>query len=223
MTSQRFLRLRWLLTALAALLLAGCATGGHYGGSYPGGGYGEPPARHGRMLHGTVQYVDHYRNRIVIASDRSGYGSRAELHYDRGTRLYYRGRQLPVEGLEPGDGIRVTAMRSDGRWWAQSIEVVYNVREGYGGGYGDRYGYGEQLRGEVLYVDPRAQVIGIERGGYGRHERIRYDHRTAVEYRGRRYRPGDLERGDLVRIDLRRWGNGWIAERVRVERDVSRR
>jgi hypothetical protein len=236
MNLDRLSRLRWLLPALFALLLAGCATGGLLGGGYPGSGYPGSgyPGNHGgygarQTLHGTVEHVDHRRNRIILSQDR--YGSRIELMYGRGTDLYYRGRRLPVEGLEPGDGIRVAATRSGGRWWARSIEVTYNVREGYGGyrdrygddRHGDRHGYGDQLRGEVLYVDPRAQVIGIGRGygHYGDHERIRYDYRTVVEYRGRRYRPANLERGDIVRIDLRRWGNGWIAERIRVERDVS--
>lgn len=245
MSFDRLSRLRWLLPALA-LLLAGCATGGLYGGGYPGGGHNGNTGNYGnhgaqQALYGTVQQVDEYRNRIVLSQDR--YGSRIEVRYDRGTDLYYRGRRLPVEGLEPGDGIRVAATRSGGRWWAQSIEVVHNVREGYGGryggyddrypgryggrygnGYGDPYGRVDQLRGEVLYVDPRAQVIGIgiARGYGGRGaERIRYDYRTVVEYRGRRYRPGNLERGDIVRVQVRRRGNDWIAERIWVERDVS--
>lgn len=238
MAILRTSRFHWLLVTAAALLLAGCATGGPYGGGGYGGGYGgghgdsRPPGDYGaQTLYGTVRQMDPYRNRIILSPDRSG--GHIELLYDRGTDLYYRGRRLAVEGLEPGDGIRVAATRAGGRWWARSIEVTYNVREGYGGHrdshddryrgrYPDRYDYG-QLHGEVLYVDPRAQVIGVGRG-YGRHgdhERIRYDYRTVVEYRGRRYRPADLERGDIVHIDLQRRGNGWIAGHIQVERDIS--
>ena len=60
--------------------------------------------------------------------------------------------------------------------------------------------HGEETRGQVAFVDARTQVIGLDSGGHGRGTRLRYDGRTTVEYRGRLYRPQDLDRGDLVRI-----------------------
>jgi hypothetical protein len=43
-----------------------------------------------------------------------------------------------------------------------------------------------------------------------------------VEYRGRTYRPEDLQRGDQVRIQTRRvGGNQRVAERIIVERSVG--
>jgi hypothetical protein len=33
-------------------------------------------------------------------------------------------------------------------------------------------------------------------------------------------RPEQLETGDVVRIQARQWGNGWLAERILVERSI---
>lgn len=220
---RRAAALRWVTLAFAALLLAGCATGygTGYGNGYgtPGGGYGDYGSQ---RVTGTVQDVDPRYGRIVLAPD-DRYGNRSQrvvLRFDRNTRLFYQGRQQAVSGLERGDGIRVEVVRSNGELWARQIEVVHNVRDGYrGGDYGNNYG--SDLRGAVSFVDPRAGVIGITRGGYsGRREQVRYDNRTVVEYRGRRVRPEQLESGDIVSIQARRSGNGWLAEQVTVERSV---
>ncbi|GAB2615706.1 DUF5666 domain-containing protein [Novilysobacter erysipheiresistens] len=191
--------LRWIALAFAALLLAGCATG-----------YGN------QRVSGTVEDIDPRYGRIMLSTDNryGNRGSRVALRFDRNTRLFYQGRQQAVAGLERGDGISVDVVRSNGELWARQIEVVHNVRDGgyYGGG---------DLRGAVSFVDPRAQVIGITRGGYsGRREQVRYDHRTVVEYRGRRVRPEQLEPGDVVSIQARPWGDDRLAERIRVERSV---
>ena len=207
--------LRWLALAFAALLLAGCATG--YGGGYGDRYGGDGHSNYGNQrVFGTVEDIDPRYGRIVLSTDdRYGNrGSRVALRFDRNTRLFYQGRQQAVAGLERGDGISVEVVRSNGELWARQIEVVHNVRDGgyYGGG---------DLRGVVSFVDPRAQVIGITRGGYsGRREQVRYDHRTVVEYRGRRVRPEQLEPGDMVSIQARPWGNDRLAERILVERSV---
>lgn len=224
---------RWLVPAFAALLLASCATGygsgagGGYGNGYgtPGGGYDDYGSQ---RIVGTVQDVDPRYGRIVLSADDRyrDRASRVEVRFDRNTRLFYQGREHAVDGLERGDRISVEAVRTGGALLARRIEVVHNVRDGYRGDrHGDDY-YGDdrhdgELRGAVAFVDPRAQVIGINRGGYGgRPQEVRYDQRTRVEYRGRHLRPEQLERGDVIRIEARRWGNGWLAEWIRVERNV---
>lgn len=206
--------LRWIALAFAALLLAGCATG--YGGGY-GDRYGDDYQDNGsQRVFGTVEDIDPRYGRIVLGAD-DRYGnrdSRIVLRFDRDTRLFFQGRQHAVAGLERGDGISVDVVRSNGELWARQIEVVRNVRDG-----GNHYS--GELRGAVGFVDPRAMVIGITRGGYGgRRQQLRYDHRTVVEYRGRRVRPEQLERGDVVSIQARPWGNDRLAERIRVERSV---
>ena len=61
--------------------------------------------------------------------------------------------------------------------------------------------YGNELSGEIRQVDTRRQEIELQ-SGWGDREWIRYDGRTEVLYRQRRYSVRDLERGDRVRIRL---------------------
>ncbi len=225
-----------LVLAASAVLLAGCVTPGGGYGTYPGGGYGQAspgaPSQYASQLQGTVDGVDPSYNRIFVVVDdpRSGRAQRMEVRYDQRTRLFYQGRQSAVEGLERGDVIRFDVQQSGRELWTRSIEVVRNIREsGYGGGYGDNYGggygnnYGNELRGSVAFIDTRARVIRLDGAGYGSSVQLAYDARTTVEYQGRRYRPENLDRGDLVRAQARQVGNNqWLAERIIVERSVRR-
>lgn len=239
--------IRGVVLALASsvlLLLAGCVTPGGYSGvpgGYGGGqgGYGQTtpgyPSQYGSQLQGSVEGVNPGYNRISVLVDdsRTGRRQRMDVRYDQRTRLFYQGREYPVEGLERGDVIRMDVTQSGREIWARSIQVVRNVRDsGYGGGYGNdryndgRYGndrYGNDLRGSVSFVDTRARRIRLDGGGYGNNVQVAYDARTTVEYQGRRYRPENLQRGDLVRIQARQLGNNqWLAERIIVERSVGR-
>ncbi len=234
--------IRGLGMALATsvlLLLAGCVTPGGFGG-VPGGygsgqgGYGQTapgyPSQYGNQVQGTVERVDAGYNRISVTVDdaRTGRGQRMEVRYDQNTRLVYQGRQHPVDGLERGDVIRMDVTQSGQELWARSIEVVRNVRDDRygGGGYGDdRYGgggYGNDLRGSVAFVDTRSRTIRLDGAGYG-DTQVAYDARTQVEYQGRTYRPENLQRGDVVRVQARQLGNNqWLAERIIVERSYGR-
>lgn len=226
--------LRLLATALGAMaLLSGCMATNGYGGYPPGGQYPNTgqyphypqqpyPGPGAGQVVGTVLSMDP-RGRLLLSADNSGYGggygsgARVEVMFDQRTRLVYQGRVEPVTGLEPGDVVRVEVATSGGRPYARHIELLQDVRGGSGQ-------YGNQLGGAVAFVDPRARVIEFTRGGYsGVPERVRYDERTQVEYRGRLYRPENLERGDVIRIQARRWGNEWLAERILVETSVRER
>lgn len=219
--------LRLALATSVLLLLAGCVTPGGYG-SAPGG-YGQPapsypsqdyPSQYGSQLQGTVDGVDSGYNRIfvLVHEQRTGREQRVDVRYDQRTRLIYQGREQSVEGLERGDVIRMDVSRSGRELWARSIELVRNVRDG---SYGD--GYGNDLRGSVAFVDTRSRLIRLDGAGYGNDVQVGYDARTTVEYQGRSYRPENLQRGDLVRIQSRQVGNNqWLAERITVERSVGR-
>lgn len=101
------------------------------------------------------------------------------------------------------------------------------------GGYRDDSGYRDQqgyrtddrrsdfLRGTVRYVDTRARTLEIEpssNSGYsdrssasGRSSDrvvVYYDSGTTVQYQGRSYQPSNLERGDVVEIDLSNSSSG---------------
>lgn len=224
---------RCIAAALAAgaLLLAGCVSPGGYSG-YPGGGYGQPdagyPSQYANQLEGTVEGVDsgYGRLRLRIDDRQMGRDRQVEVSYDRRTRLFYQGREYPVDGLERGDVVRVNLAGSGRELWAESIQVVRNIREsGYGGGdYGSDYG--QDLRGQVVFVDPRARLIRLDgagySGNYGGNVQVRYDSRTTIAYQRRLLRPEDLGRGDTVRIQARRVGNNeWLAERIIVERPAG--
>jgi hypothetical protein len=210
------------LIAASVLLLAGCATGGYggyggYGGGDPGG-YGQP--QYG-ALQGTVEGVDAYAGRLqlVVGDPRGGRAQRVALRYDQRTRLRYLGREYPVEGLERGDVVRVDAVDTGRDLYARTIEVVRNVRDGYGGSV-----QGDTLRGAVAWVDSRARQIRLDGAGHGGGVVLSYDGRTTVEYQGRLYRPENLQRGDQVRVQARQSGyNRWLAERIVVERSAGSR
>lgn len=209
----------------AALLLAGCATG--YGGGYPGSGYpGSSPGGYGtQRLVGTVQDVDAYNGRMLVGDDRYGGSRPLEVRFDRNVLVVYQGRQVAVDGLERGDRVSIEVESSGGRYWARRIEVVQNVRDGYGGDpYGGGYYGGGNLEGAVDYIDAQRRMIVLTRGGYsGSRETVYYDGNTVVDYGGRTYRPEQLERGDVISIQGRRLNDGWLAERIRVEVDVRSR
>ena len=123
--------------------------------------------------------------------------------------------RLVERGLAPGDRVRVQAYRDGSLWRAQDIQVLSDVR---GDGYGDGGGYGMERRGAVSRVDPRSRTIYYTEGGYsGGEQYVTYDTRTVVEYRGQRYSPEALERGDLVRMTVSRADRGWVADRIMVE------
>ncbi len=207
-----------LLLAASVVLLVGCAVPGAYRGAPGGPGQAVPGARspYDTRLQGTVDSVDarYSRLSIVPGVSRAGPRDRVQVRFDQRTRLLYQGREYPVEGLERGDVIRIDATQSGRELWARSIEVLRNVRDaGYDGGQGN------DLRAAVVFVDPRARTIRLDGSGAGV-AYVSYDARTTVEYQGRIYRPENLQRGDLVRIQVRRAGAGWLAERIFVERSV---
>ena len=202
-----------ILATSVLLFIAGCATPGGYGGTT--GGY---PSQRDSQLQGTVDNLDPAYSRILVRVDdpRSGRSQRVEVRYDQRTRLFIQGGEQRIDGLERGDVIRIDGVQSGREFWARTIEVVRDVRNGNDGG-----GYGNELRGSVNFVDTRMRVIRLDGAGYGNSLQVAYDARTTVEYQGRNYRPENLERGDLVRIQARQVGNNaWLAERIIVERSV---
>lgn len=211
-----------VLVTSVLLLLAGCVTPGVYGGVPGGYGQSAPgyPSQYPSQLQGTFDGVDRGYNRIFVVVDdpRTGRGQRMEVRFDQRTRLSYQGRQYPIDGLERGDVIRLDVAQSGRDLWARSIQVVRNVRDdGYRGGYSN------DLRGSVAFVDTRARLIRVDGAGYGNDVQVGYDARTTVEYQGRSYRPENLQRGDVVRIQARQLGNNqWMAQRIIVERSVRR-
>lgn len=53
----------------------------------------------------------------------------SSIHYDSETVVFYRGNRYRPEDLEPGDVITAQGANVGGRYVADEIEVVRNVRE----------------------------------------------------------------------------------------------
>lgn len=117
-------------------------------------------------------------------------------------------------------------MRRSARRMASSLALVFGlplVTGCAGIGLEDLLGgmgMGGDVRGEIDWVDERSREIAVS-GGWGGRETLRYDSRTSVVYRDRRYEVRDLERGDVVAIDVDEDSRGRrYARTVRVERSV---
>jgi cold shock CspA family protein len=80
-----------------------------------------------------------------------------------------------------------------------------------------------QVRGVVLEMDARGERLELDTEG-GEIVSITVSERTPVTYQGRDYQPANLERGDLVVVQLREGiAGGLIADRIEVERSVQER
>ena len=113
------------------------------------------------------------------------------------------------------------------RGWAARAALALAVTAGgcagtgwddvlYGGG---GYGLDRDLQGEVRGVGRRTIDLRTEDGRYAS---VRYDSRTDVRYRDRRYSPRALERGDVVTVRLDRTRNGELYARNVVVRRTMR-
>jgi len=91
-----------------------------------------------------------------------------------------------------------------------------------------------ELRGTVRSIDTRDRTLELETSRYGSNNfstggsiggtgsnstrivEVHYDAQTIVEFEGRRYQPENLERGDLVEIEIRDNGSRLMAEEILV-------
>lgn len=234
--------IRFLIPLFALAVLVGCAGMG----DILGGGDRSPDRRgpddrydpyEERVtdLRGTVERVDTRDRFIVVDAERTDrYNLRNEgegevvLYYDDRTVVEYQGQTYRPADLERGDRIAATVEQSGNRLIAEQIEVTYDVTsggvlDGDRGDREDRYDRGDrltELRGVVRSVDTRNRVVEIESSDtrYGRGDvvRVDYDAETIVEFEGRRYQPDNLERGDLVEIELRDFGDRRVAQEILV-------
>jgi uncharacterized protein DUF5666 len=238
--TMNFIRSTHFVAALVAVaILSGCGSsgvgdilgGGNTGNTGNTGSTGtyDPYNQSTGDVRGTVKRVDTLDRRILVDTEASGYSSNLRngneevaLYYDDRTTVTHEGRTYRPQDLESGDRISADVERSGDRLVAQQIEVLYDVS---GGGAQNGGTVASDLRGTVRYVDTRARTFEVEptrssnfsSGSTGSSSVVvvQYDSQTTVEFQGRRYQPENLERGDLVQIELRDLGGGrLLAEQI---------
>ena len=199
----------------------------------------------GDNVRGTVERVDTRDRFIVVDREdysnnlRNGNDDEIVLYYDDRTVVQHQGRSYRPQDIEPGDRILADVGQSGGRLMVEEIEVLYDVTGGTGstGTYDDdNVNYDDEvrvseLRGTVRSVDTRDRTLELETTQYGSNNfstggtigsnsarvvEVHYDAQTIVEFEGRRYQPENLERGDLVEIEIRDLGSRLMAEEILV-------
>lgn len=121
--------------AFTALLLGACSSGGGLG-DLAGIILGSPSQSQPSDVRGTVTGLDTSARRIDLdvgyinnlrTTDRSQ--QRGSIYYDNNTKVMYQNRQYNVTDLERGDEIEVRGFNDNGRYVAETITVVRNVRQ----------------------------------------------------------------------------------------------
>ena len=170
----------------------------------------------------TVRSVNSANRAIeLVQSGREQYP--VTVSYDASTRVEFQGRSYKPEDLEPGDTVQVRTRGSGNQVIADQIVVTRNVN-GSVGASGQ-----QQLRGTIGNINTATGVIQLDSVAFeqgqaqafdatknGSSTSISYDASTIVEYQGQRYNIGNLERGDVVNVDVSRIGNGYLAKRISV-------
>jgi len=121
------------------------------------------------------------------------------------------------------------------------MEVTYNTNGGMASGSNGTYGnpsstYPSQqqystIRGTIRSVDTRNQTIELENTNWVSGFRpnnssssrfvVRYDPNASVDYNGQMYPLTNLERGDVVDVQLQDLGNSnYVAQRLVLVRNV---
>ena len=182
---------------------------------------GGAPTADLRDFEATVRWVD-TNNRTIELEPRAG-GSAVIAGYDSGTRVEYQGRSHRPEDLERGDEVRVRTRGAGGRIMADEIVVT---RDTTGTATASA---ASKLRGTVRSIDTAGRTIelegvswaqGFDTGADAGTTVVTYDANTIVEYQGQRYGVSNLERGDLVDVEVSSGGTRPLARRITVARSA---
>jgi hypothetical protein len=222
--------------AFALLVAAACSTGGSYGDIFG------TNANNRYDIRGTIDSID-TSSRSIWLTNASGYntslasggGSAVRLYYDDRTTVMFQGRSYHPQDLERGDEVVVRAAQSGNQVIAESMDVTYNshgsMTSSGNGTYGSSSGV-STIRGTVRSVDTYNRTItldspswvsGFQSGNSGSVFTVQYDTSTRVDYNGQLYPVTNLERGDLVDVQVANsGGSGGFAQRILLVRDVHR-
>jgi hypothetical protein len=236
--------------ALALLLVAACGSSGNGIGDIFGGGNPNSSNNAAYQIRGTVDSVD-TRGQSIYLTNVTGYNtnlnggnaSSVRVYYDNRTTLNYQGQSYRPDQLERGDEVTVNVDQSGNQLLAQTMDVTYNTRGGMASGSNGTYGNPSSsypsssssqystIRGTVRTVDTGNRTIELENTNWVSGFRtnnsnssrfvVRYDPNASVDYNGQNYPLTNLERGDVVDVQLQDLGNSnYVAQRVVLVRNV---
>jgi hypothetical protein len=226
-----------MAASFALLLLAACGSSG-LGGVLGGGDNGQS-----YQIRGVVDSVDP-GSRSVYLTNVNGYttmlsngggGSTARVYFDDSTQVEYQGRAYRPQDLERGDEVTVNVDESGNRLLAESMTVTYDASNGSTPNTSsptDRDG--DQLstiRGTVysvdssrhtLQLDAPSWISGFQRNPTGSRVTIYYDANAVVDVQGHFYPVTNLERGDVVDVQVYGNGSSLQTQQMVLVRDVNR-
>ena len=185
-----------------------------------------PNYGNGSMITGTVRSIDTYRHTMSVDP---GYGSYVTVDWSTSTPVYYNGRTYAAADVEVGDQVNVRVGSGNGsRVSAQDITVTRSISGNNNGTYNST---GMQtVRGTVRYVDTNARTIQLDStswmNGYqtspgGNTLLIHYDPTSRVNVSGQLYPLSNLERGDVIDVQLEPNGStNYLAQTITLVRNV---
>lgn len=203
---------RFLAGVVLVLATAGCGGGlgnlGALGDILAGGaaGAGGQQGQQGQIA-GEIQGVDSGRQLIQLRTDDGRNGS---LYYDQNTVVVFQQQQYPVNALERGDLVVITAQQdAQGNLYAGRVDVRQSVQQRTG--QGATGGELRQFAGQVGGIDYDRGLFEL-RSQYGGTLTVAlpYNPAAATVDRFRRLRAGDAVQieGTLIgdnRVELSRF------------------
>jgi hypothetical protein len=179
---------------------------------------------YGSTVHGVVRSIDTYNRTLSV--DR-GFGSNMVISYNTNTPVYFNNKTYAVSSLEAGDEIDIrTSDFGGGRLGAQDITVTRNIS----GSTSSSSSSTSTIRGTVRSIDTYNSTItldsatwisGFKSSSSGNTMTVRYDTNTRVDYQGQLHPITNLERGDVVDVQVTGTGSNPFVQRIILVRDVN--
>ena len=223
--------------AFALLLAAACSSGGL--GDILGGGSNTNGAYNVR---GTVDSVDTGSRSIWLTNASTslasgGGGNSVRVYYDDRTTVNFQGRNYRPQDLERGDQVSIQAAQSGNQLIAESMDVTYNAHgsmtsSGTNPSYPSSSNYAT-YRGTIRSVDNYNHTMTLDSASWVSGFRttngsssvmtVSFDTNARVDYNGQFYPVTNLERGDVVDVQVVNNGaSNWFAQNIVLVRDVNR-
>ena len=232
--------------AFALLVVAACSSSGGYGdifgtnSRYDIRGTVDSVDTSSRSI--WLTNTSGYNNSLASGGSGGGNGSAVRVYYNDKTTVNFNGRTYRPQDLERGDEVVVHAAQSGTQVVADSMDVTYNSRGTMSSGstypsspsstpYPSSSNY-STIRGTVRSVDTYNHTITLDSTNWisgfrsttnGSVMTISYDTNARVDYNGTLYPVTNLERGDVVEVQVVNNGSSNnFAQSIVLVRDVNR-